>query len=331
MAAHDRAAMPHPIDGDAMLQHILRRLLAIIPVLLLVSATVFSLIHLTPGDPAEIMAGEARDPEVVAGLRRDLGLDKPIHVQYAIWLGRAARGDLGKSIRTRQPVMEAVLERLKPTLQLSALAMALSMAIAFPAGIVSATRPESRGDISGTLFALLGVSMPNFLLALTLIFVFAVTLRWLPTSGYVDPFEDPISGIKSLVLPAVTLGTAMAAVVTRMVRSSLLEVLEQDYVRTARAKGLREQLVVLRHALKNALIPVVTIVGLQTGNLIGGAVITEYVFCIPGVGRLVVDSIFSKDYPLVQGVVLLTSLAFILANLAADVVYGYLDPRIRYG
>jgi peptide/nickel transport system permease protein len=323
--------MPPPVDGDAMLQHVLRRLLAIIPVLLLVSATVFSLIHLTPGDPAEIMAGEARDPEVVASLRRDLGLDKPIHVQFAIWLGRAAQGDLGKSIRTRQPVVEAVLERLKPTLQLSALAMALSLAIAFPVGIVSATRPDSRGDVSGTLFAMLGVSMPNFLLALVLIFVFAVSMRWLPTSGYVDPFEDPIAGIKSLVLPAVTLGTAMPAVVTRMVRSSLLEVLEQDYVRTARAKGLREQLVVLRHALKNALIPVVTIVGLQTGNLIGGAVITEYVFGIPGVGRLVVDSIFSKDYPLVQGVVLLTSLAFIVANLAADVIYGYLDPRIRYG
>jgi peptide/nickel transport system permease protein len=184
--------------------------------------------------------------------------------------------------------------------------------------------------MAGTVFTLLGVSMPNFLLALILIFVFAVRLRWLPTSGYLDPFEEFVPGIRTLVLPAITLGTAMAAVVTRMVRSSLLEVLEQDYIRTARSKGLRERTVVVRHALKNALIPVVTIVGLQTGNLIGGAVITEYVFGIPGVGRLVVDSIFSKDYPMVQGVVLLTALAFVSANLLVDVLYGYLDPRIRY-
>jgi len=314
----------------AMQYYLLHRILALVPVVLLVSATVFSLIHLTPGDPAVIMAGESQDPEVVAGIRRELGLDQPIPVQYAIWLGHALRGDLGRSIRTRQPVLEAILERLKPTLLLSAMAMALSLAISFPAGALSALRPDSREDMAGTVFTLLGVSMPNFLLALVLIFVFAVTLRWLPTSGYLDPFEEFVPGIRSLVLPAITLGTAMAAVVTRMVRSSLLEVLEQDYVRTARSKGLRERTVVVRHALKNALIPVVTIVGLQTGNLIGGAVITEYVFGIPGVGRLVVDSIFSKDYPMVQGVVLLTALTFVTVNLLVDVLYGYLDPRIRY-
>jgi peptide/nickel transport system permease protein len=313
-----------------MLRYLLHRFLAMVPVVLLVSATVFSLIHLTPGDPAVIMAGESQDPVVVAGIRRELGLDQPIPVQYAIWLGHAVRGDLGQSIRTRQPVLEAVLERLTPTLLLSAMAMALSLAIAFPAGALSAIRPDSREDMAGTVFTLLGVSMPNFLLALILIFVFAVRLRWLPTSGYLDPFEEFVPGIRTLVLPAITLGTAMAAVVTRMVRSSLLEVLEQDYIRTARSKGLRERTVVVRHALKNALIPVVTIVGLQTGNLIGGAVITEYVFGIPGVGRLVVDSIFSKDYPMVQGVVLLTALAFVSANLLVDVLYGYLDPRIRY-
>jgi peptide/nickel transport system permease protein len=313
-----------------MLRYLLHRFLAMVPVVLLVSATVFSLIHLTPGDPAVIMAGESQDPVVVAGIRRELGLDQPIPVQYAIWLGHAVRGDLGQSIRTRQPVLEAVLERLTPTLLLSAMAMALSLAISFPAGALSAIRPDSREDMAGTVFTLLGVSMPNFLLALILIFVFAVRLRWLPTSGYLDPFEEFVPGIRTLVLPAITLGTAMAAVVTRMVRSSLLEVLEQDYIRTARSKGLRERTVVVRHALKNALIPVVTIVGLQTGNLIGGAVITEYVFGIPGVGRLVVDSIFSKDYPMVQGVVLLTALAFVSANLLVDVLYGYLDPRIRY-
>ena len=313
-----------------MLRYMLHRLLALVPVVLLVSATVFSLIHLTPGDPAVIMAGESQDPVVVAGIRHELGLDLPIPVQYVIWLGHAVRGDLGRSIRTRQPVLEAMLERLKPTLLLSAMAMALSLAISFPVGTLSAIRPDSREDMAGTLFTLLGVSMPNFLLALVLIFVFAVTLHWLPTSGYLDPFEEFIPGIRTLVLPAITLGTAMAAVVMRMVRSSLLEVLEQDYVRTARSKGLRERTVVVRHALKNALIPVVTIVGLQTGNLIGGAVITEYVFGIPGVGRLVVDSIFSKDYPMVQGVVLLTALVFVTVNLLVDVLYGYLDPRIRY-
>lgn len=313
-----------------MLNYILHRLLALVPVVLLVSATVFSLIHLTPGDPAVIMAGESQDPVVVAGIRRELGLDQPILVQYAIWLGHAVRGDLGRSIRTRQPVLEAMLERLKPTLLLSLMAMALSLAISFPVGALSAIRPDSREDMAGTVFTLLGVSMPNFLLALVLIFLFAVTLRWLPTSGYLDPFEEFIPGIRTLILPAITLGTAMAAVVTRMVRSSLLEALEQDFVRTARSKGLRERTVVVRHALKNALIPVVTIVGLQTGNLIGGAVITEYVFGIPGVGRLVVDSIFSKDYPMVQGVVLLTALAFVTVNLVVDLLYGYLDPRIRY-
>jgi peptide/nickel transport system permease protein len=313
-----------------MLRYMLHRFLALVPVVLLVSATVFSLIHLTPGDPAVIMAGESQDPVVVAGIRRELGLDQPIPVQYAIWLGHAVRGDLGRSIRTRQPVLEAMLERLKPTLMLSAMAMAISLAIAFPVGALSAIRPDSREDMAGTIFTLLGVSMPNFLLALVLIFVFAVTLRWLPTSGYLDPFEEFVPGIRTLVLPAITLATAMAAVVTRMVRSSLIEVLEEDYIRTARSRGLRERTVVVRHALKNALIPVVTIVGLQTGNLIGGAVITEFVFGIPGVGRLVVDSIFSKDYPMVQGVVLLTALAFVSANLLVDVLYGYLDPRIRY-
>src|SRR5574342_1391338 len=313
-----------------MLNYILHRLLALVPVVLLVSATVFSLIHLTPGDPAVIMAGESQDPVVVAGIRRELGLDQPILVQYAIWLGHAVRGDLGRAIRTRQPVLEAMLERLKPPLLLSLMAMALSLAISFPVGTLSALRPDSREAMAGTVCTLLGVSMPNFLLALVLIFLFAVTLRWLPTSGCLDPFEEFIPGIRTLILPAITLGTAMAAVVTRMVRSSLLEALEQDFVRTARSKGLRERTGVVRDARKNALIPVVTIVGLQTGNLIGGAVITKYVFGIPGVGRLVVDSIFSKDYPMVQGVVLLTALAFVTVNLLVDLLYGYLDPRIRY-
>ena len=310
---------------------ILRRLLATIPVLVLVTAGVFGLIHLTPGDPVEAMMGESQDATAKEALRRELGLDQPIYVQYAGWVGRLARGDLGRSIRNREPVIENVGRRIRPSLQLALYAMLISLAVAFPVGILSATRRNSPVDGFGTMFALFGICMPNFLIALLLIFVFGVTLRWLPISGYVDPLEDPVAGIRSLTLPAITLGLALAAVITRTLRSSLIEALSDDYVRTARAKGLAERLVIRRHALKNSLIPVVTLLGLQFGTLIGGAVITEYVFALPGVGRLVVDAIFARDYPLVQGVILLIAVGFILSNLVVDVVYGWLDPRIRYG
>jgi peptide/nickel transport system permease protein len=310
---------------------ILRRLLASIPVFVLVTAGVFSLIHLTPGDPVESMMGESQDPVAKEALRRDLGLDQPIYVQYATWVGRLAQGDLGRSIRNHEPVVENVGKRIKPSLQLASFAMLISLCVAFPVGIISATRRNSPIDGFGTMFALFGICMPNFLLALILIFVFGVTLRWLPISGYVDPFEELGAGIRSLTLPAITLGLALAAVITRTLRSSLLEVLSEDFVRTARAKGLADRLVMRRHALKNGLIPVVTLLGLQLGTLIGGAVITEYVFALPGVGRLVVDAIFSRDYPLVQGVILIIATGFVLSNLLVDIVYGWLDPRIRYG
>ena len=309
---------------------ILRRLLAMIPVLVLVTAGVFSLIHLTPGDPVEAMMGESQDLAAKEAVRRELGLDQPIYVQYASWVGRLVQGDLGRSIRNREPVVENVGRRIRPSLQLALFAMLISLAIAFPVGILSATNRNSPVDGFGTMFALFGICMPNFLIALLLIFVFGVTLRWLPISGYVDPLEDPIAGIRSLTLPAITLGLALAAVITRTLRSSLIEALGEDYVRTARAKGLAERLVIRRHALKNSLIPVVTLLGLQFGTLIGGAVITEYVFALPGVGRLVVDAIFARDYPLVQGVILLIAVGFILSNLVVDIVYGWLDPRIRY-
>ncbi|HWP74609.1 MAG TPA: ABC transporter permease [Methylomirabilota bacterium] len=309
---------------------ILRRLAATIPVLLLVTAGVFALIHLTPGDPIDAMMAESVDDTVKRELRRDLGLDRPLYLQYATWMGRLLQGDLGHSIRNREPVIENVSRRIKPSLQLAGLAMAISLLVATPIGILSAARRNSTIDRVGTSFALFGICMPNFLIALLLIFFFGVTLRWLPISGYVDPMEEPWEGLRSLTLPAITLGLALAAVITRTLRSSMLEALSEDYIRTARAKGLSDGAVVRRHALKNALIPVVTVLGLQLGTLIGGAVITEYVFALPGVGRLVVDAVFARDYPLVQGVVLLIAVGFILSNLAVDLLYGFIDPRIRH-
>jgi len=309
---------------------ILRRLAATIPVLLLVTAGVFALIHLTPGDPIDAMMAESVDDSVKRELRRELGLDRPLYVQYASWMGRLLQGDLGRSIRNQEPVIENVGRRIRPSLQLAGLAMAISLLVATPVGILSAARRNSPIDRVGTSFALFGICMPNFLIALLLIFVFGVTLRWLPISGYVDPLEEPWDGLRSLALPAITLGLALAAVITRTLRSSMLEALSEDYIRTARAKGLTDGAVVRRHALRNALIPVVTVLGLQLGTLIGGAVITEYVFALPGVGRLVVDAVFARDYPLVQGVVLLIAVSFILSNLAVDLLYGWIDPRIRY-
>ena len=312
-----------------MAEVVLRRLLATVPVLLLVTAGVFALLHLTPGDPVDAMMAESADASTKESLRRELGLDRPIAVQYAAWMGRLLRGDLGRSIRNGEPVLENVSRRIRPSLQLALLAMAIALTIAFPVAIASAVRHNTGVDRLGTTFALFGICMPNFLLALLLIFVFGVTLRWLPISGYLDPLEDGWSGLRSLVLPAVTLGLALAAVITRTLRSSLLEALAEDYVRTARAKGLSEWVVIRGHVLKNALIPVVTVLGLQLGTLIGGAVITEYVFALPGVGRLVVDAVFARDYPLVQGVILLIALGFIVSNLLVDLLYGYIDPRIR--
>ena len=309
---------------------ILRRLAATVPVLLLVTAGVFALIHLTPGDPIDAMMAESVDDSVKRELRRELGLDRPLYVQYASWMGRLLQGDLGRSIRNQEPVIENVGRRIRPSLQLAGLAMAISLLVATPVGILSAARRNSPIDRVGTSFALFGICMPNFLFALLLIFVFGVTLRWLPISGYVDPLEEPWDGLRSLALPAITLGLALAAVITRTLRSSMLEALSEDYFRTARAKGLTDGAVVRRHALRNALIPVVTVLGLQLGTLIGGAVITEYVFALPGVGRLVVDAVFARDYPLVQGVVLLIAVGFILSNLAVDLLYGWIDPRIRY-
>jgi peptide/nickel transport system permease protein len=313
-----------------MVRYIVRRILAMLPVLFLVSVIVFSLIHLTPGDPAITMLGEEATPEAVAALRAKLGLDQPLPVQYLRWVGSVLQGDLGRSIRSNQPVSEAIAQRLPVTLELAILSVLIGVAIAIPVGIVSAMRRNSPLDTASTGAALLGVSLPNFFLAILLIFIFSVHLRWLPPIGYTPRADGVLDNLKRMLMPAITLGTALSAIVMRMTRSSLLEVLDQDYVRTARAKGLAEMRVIRVHALKNSLIPVATVVGLQIGGLLGGAIITETIFALPGIGRLLVDSIFQRDFPLVQGVVLFTSLAFLVVNLLVDLLYAFLDPRIRY-
>ncbi len=311
-------------------RYVLRRLAQMAPVLFLVSLIVFSLLHLTPGDPAISMLGEEATPEAVAALRVKLGLDQPLPVQYVRWLGAVLQGDLGRSIRSNQPVSEAILDRLPVTIELSLLSALIALAIAIPAGVISAMRRNSLLDTGATTLALMGVSLPNFFLAILLIFLLSLKLGWLPPIGYTPFLDNPAENLKKMIMPALTLGTALSAIVMRMTRSSLLEILDQDYVRTARAKGLNEANVIRRHAMRNALIPVVTVVGLQIGGLLGGAIITESIFVLPGIGRLLVDSIFQRDFPLVQGVVLFASLAFLFANLAVDLLYAVLDPRIRY-
>lgn len=311
-------------------RYILRRFVSMIPVLFLVSVIVFSLLHLTPGDPATTILGEEATPESLAALREELGLNEPLPVQYVRWLADVLQGDLGRSLRTNKPVSESIIDRLPVTLELTILSIIISLVIAIPVGIISALRRNSVADSTSTTIALMGISLPNFFLAILLIFLFSVRLGWLPPIGYTPFLEDPVDNLKRMIMPALTLGTALAAIVMRMTRSSLLEVLDQDYIRTARAKGLRESRMIRVHALKNALIPVVTIVGLQIGGLLGGAIITETIFVQPGIGRLLVDAIFQRDFPVVQGVVLFASIAFLMANLAVDLAYAYLDPRIRY-
>jgi peptide/nickel transport system permease protein len=313
-----------------VLKFILHRALATVPVLFLLSLIVFSLIHLIPGDPVQIMLGEENDPHALQALRRELGLDRPIVEQFLRWLWRLLQGDFGRSLRSHQPVLEAIGERLPVTIELTVLAMLISLSIALPAGVISALRRNSVLDVLSTMTALTGVSIPNFFLGILLIVTFAQELQWLPSSGYVSPQESLALNLKTMLLPAVTLGTGLAAIVMRMTRSSLLEVLRHDYVLTARAKGLAESGVVLRHALKNALLPVTTILGLQMGTLLEGAVLTETIFALPGLGRLVVDSIFARDFPIVQGVILFLALTRITCNFVVDITYALLDPRIRY-
>ena len=314
-----------------MLSFIGRRLLIAIPTVLIISFFVFSLQFLLPGDPVLAMAGEERDPETLARLREQYGFNDPFLVQYFNWLTDALRGDLGQSLRMNQPVTALIVEKLPVTFQLAVMALIFAMAIGIPMGILSAVRKGSWLDYVANFVALSGLSIPNFWLGILLILLVSVNLGWLPASGY-RPFSvDPWLSIQTMIMPAFVLGTALAAALMRHTRSAMLQVLRSDYVRTARAKGLREKVVILKHALRNALVPVVTVSALLFGELLAGAVLTEQIFTIPGFGKLVVDAVFSRDYAVVQGIVLVTSVAFILMNLLADTAYMILNPRMRDG
>jgi peptide/nickel transport system permease protein len=307
-------------------RYVIRRILAAIPVMIIVTAAVFTLLYLTPGDPAGVILGPDATPERIAELRQRLGLDDPFYVQMFRWYGKLFQGDLGNSLFLNQPVARAILDRAEPTLLLTLLALLVALVIGLPTGIIAAL---GRGRLVDTLVAIVGVSMPTFWLGLNLIYVFAVSLRWLPLAGYQGLEQGPQETIRYLIMPAITLGLAQGALLARMTRSMMLETLGEDYVRTARAKGLNKPAVVIKHALRNALIPLVTVIGLSFAVLMGGAVITEQVFNIPGVGRLLIQAIGRRDYPLVQGIVLIIALMYVLINLVVDIVYGILDPRLR--
>jgi peptide/nickel transport system permease protein len=305
------------------------RLLQIIPTLILVSMLIFGLQQLLPGDPALIMAGEERDPKVLAEIREQYRLDQPIPVQYLYWIKGVLSGNLGESMRLKAPVGALVMQKLPVTLQLAAMALLIALCIGIPAGIVSAVKKETAWDYGANLFALWGLSTPNFWLGILLIFLFSVTLGWLPASGYVRLGEDWKASLATTIMPAFVLGNALAAVLMRHTRSAMLQAMGTDYVRTARAKGLNEGRVVLKHALRNAMTPVITLLALDFGTLLSGAVLTEQIFTIPGFGKLIVDSVFNRDYAVVQGVVLVTSSIYIGLNLLADIAYMLVNPRLR--
>jgi peptide/nickel transport system permease protein len=312
-----------------MIDFLLRRLAQLVPTLVLVSMLIFGLQQLLPGDPAKILAGEEQDPQVVAYLRQKLHLDEPLPVRYAYWVRGVAHGDLGESIRNQEPVLQLVAQKLPVTAELALIAMTIALVIGIPAGIVSAVGRGTAWDWGANIFALWGISTPNFWLGILLILLFAVNLGWLPASGYVSPFEDLRANLAAMIMPAFVLGNAIAAVLMRHTRSAMLQVLSADYVRTARAKGLSERTVVLKHALRNALTPVITLGALELGTLLSGAVLTEQVFTIPGFGKLIVDAVFNRDYAVVQGVVLVTATAYMLLNLLADIAYVAVNPRLR--
>ena len=306
-----------------------RRIALVLPTLLLVSILVFGLQQLMPGDPALALAGEERDPAVLAQIRTELMLDRPLPVQYLHWLGRVVRGDLGTSWRIREPVASLIAQKLPVTGQLGFMAFCFALVIGIPAGIVSAVNRNGFWDYAANLVGLAGLSTPNFWLGIMLILLVSVQLGWLPPSGYVPLGEDWRQSLATTVMPAFVLGNAIAAILMRHTRSAMLTAMDQDYVRTARAKGLREGRVVIRHAFRNALVPVVTLGALELGTLLSGAVLTEQVFSIPGFGKLIVDAVFNRDYPVVQGVVLVTATIYILLNLLADVLYVLINPRLR--
>jgi peptide/nickel transport system permease protein len=306
-----------------------KRLLQLIPTLFFVSVIIFSLQHLLPGDPALVMAGEERDPAVIEQIRQQYHLDRSLPVQYVYWVRGVLSGDLGESMRLKVPVLALIAQKLPVTLQLASMAIIIALVIGVGAGIVSAVKKDTAWDYVANGFALWGISTPNFWLGIMLIFLFSVRLGWLPASGYVPLLEDWRASLASTIMPAFVLGNAIAAILMRHTRSAMLHVLDSDYVRTARAKGLLERTVILKHAMRNALTPVITLGALEFGTLLSGAVLTEQVFTIPGFGKLIVDAVFNRDYAVVQGVVLVTATTYVILNLLADMAYILVNPRLR--
>lgn len=312
-----------------MIEFLVRRAFISAVTLLIISLIVFTGVRMIPGDPARVLAGTEADEAGIEEIREKYGLDAPLPVQYLRWLGLAATGDLGESIRTRTSVTSMIAGKLPITIELTCLSLLVALAIAVPAGVLAAVRRNTVWDVLASGVSLCGVSIPNFWLGIMLILLVSVRFGWLPASGFVPFVEDPVGNLQRMVMPALVLGTGLAAVLMRQTRNAMIEVLSADYVRTARAKGLAQRAVVVRHALRNGLIPVVTILGLQMGALMGGAVVTEQIFVLPGFGRLIVEAVFTRDYPVVQGVVLITAASYVLINLAVDVSYTVLNPRIR--
>jgi peptide/nickel transport system permease protein len=312
------------------ISYLLKRLMAAIPVLFVVSVMVFLFLRMIPGDPATAMLGRDASVQEIEAVRLKMGLDRPLPVQYATWLGKALHGDLGLSVISGRSISRSILERLPHTMALAFLAIAIAIAIAIPSGVIAAVKQNTFTDRAVMLFSLLGVSLPSFWVGILFIIFFSVQLRWFPSSGYVSIYENVFQGLRYLLLPAVSLALVMAAVSARMARSAMLDVLRQDYIRTARAKGLGRWAVVVRHGLKNAMIPVITVIGLDFGWLLGGTVVIETVFGIPGMGRLVVYSILNRDYPVVQGVILYMAIIYMLVNLLVDFIVTLMNPRIRY-
>ncbi|MGF1631817.1 MAG: ABC transporter permease [Kiloniellaceae bacterium] len=312
-----------------MLSYIARRLAIAVPTLVLVSIFVFTLQKLLPGDPALVMAGEDRDPAAIAFIREKYHLNEPILVQYAYWMKGLLQGDMGVSLRTSQPVLRLIGDKLPVTIQLAVMAFVIAFVIGVPAGILSAVKKGTMIDYGANIVALSGLSVPNFWLGIMLILLVSVNLGWLPASGYESPFVDPLRSLQTMIMPAFVLGTSLAATLMRHTRSAMLGVMKSDYVRTARAKGVREHAVIVKHAFRNALLPIVTLSALLFGELLGGAVLTEQIFTIPGFGKLIVDAVFTRDYAVVQGVVLCAAVGVILINLIADVLYFVVNPRMR--
>jgi peptide/nickel transport system permease protein len=312
-------------------EFLVRRVAISIVTLFVISLIVFTGVRMIPGDPARVMGGTDADPAGLAEIRQQYGLDDPIPLQYLRWIGLALRGDLGESIRTRESVVWTVARKLPITIELAGLSLLIALAIAIPAGVFSAARRNTVWDLLANAVSLCGLSVPSFWLGIMLILFLSVRLHWLPASGFVPLWESPLANLQRMIMPAFVLGAGLAAVLMRQTRNSMIEILSADYIRTAWSKGLAGRAVIFRHAFRNGLIPVVTILGLQTGALMGGAVVTEQIFVVPGFGRLIVEAVFTRDYPLVQGVVLITASVYVFVNLLVDVSYSLLNPRIRIG